>query len=240
MEITVNYKQIYNNLIYKHGYSHKPKIGYFEKHHIIPKCLGGSDDESNLIYLSARCHLLAHWILCKIYPENNKIVHAFFMMCIMKNSNMKRIIPNTKILAEARRRKSAVQSKLLKNSNIQFCSDESKRKSKETAVKNGSYRGRNNARANPVDIYDYFSGELIASDVLVTEWIRKYPNRNLNATLYADRTKPSSNKNRHHAKGLYIVKHGSLPYKPKGGKYKGPYSNQGHIGLKKKKQCQQI
>jgi len=37
-----------------------------------------------------------------------------------------------------------------------------------------------------------------------------------------------------HAKGYYIVLHGEKPYPPVGGKYLGPYSNQGHIGLKRK------
>jgi hypothetical protein len=54
-------------------------------------------------------------------------------------------------------------------------------------------------------------------------------------TLYADRNEKSTSKNRHHAKGYYIVLHGLPPYPPKGGDYKGPYSNQGRIGLKKKR-----
>lgn len=54
-------------------------------------------------------------------------------------------------------------------------------------------------------------------------------------TLYADRSQKSTSKNRHHVKGYYIVLHGDTPYPPKGGQYKGPYLNQGHIGLKKER-----
>jgi hypothetical protein len=41
--------------------------GYCEKHHILPKSLGGSDDASNLILLTSRQHYLAHWMLWKAY-----------------------------------------------------------------------------------------------------------------------------------------------------------------------------
>jgi hypothetical protein len=41
--------------------------GYCEKHHILPRSLGGSDDASNLILLTSRQHYLAHWMLWKAY-----------------------------------------------------------------------------------------------------------------------------------------------------------------------------
>lgn len=42
-------------------------IGYSEKHHIIPKSLGGVDTADNLVSLTARQHYVAHWMLWKIY-----------------------------------------------------------------------------------------------------------------------------------------------------------------------------
>jgi hypothetical protein len=158
------------------------------------------------------------------------------MMCIMKNKKMLRKVPPLHMLAEARRRKSKMQSKKLKGTTIEFNSQESNRKRVETAIKNGSYRGLNNGKSQAVDVYNYFTGELVANKVSVTEWGRKNNvERNLNVTLYADRDKPSSSKNRHHAKGYYIVLHGQSPHPSRGGAYKGPYSNQGHIGLKMKR-----
>lgn len=232
----MNYKKIYEQLIIKHGTRYKPKDTYVELHHIIPKCLGGKDSTENLIYLTARCHLLAHWLLVRMYPGNYTITHAFSMMCIMKNNKMKRKVPPLHILAEARIRKSKMQSKKLKGNRIEFNTEESNRKRVETAIKNGSYRGLNNGKSQAVDVYNYFTGELVASKVSVTEWGRKNNvKRNLNVTLYADRNKPSSSLNRHHAKGYYIVLHGHPPHPHRGGVYKGPYSNQGHIGLKRKR-----
>ncbi len=59
------YTTWYFNLIY----SRKIRIldaNYYEKHHIIPKSLGGSDEPTNLVRLTAREHFLAHWLLTKM------------------------------------------------------------------------------------------------------------------------------------------------------------------------------
>lgn len=40
--------------------------GYVEKHHIIPKSMGGSDDASNIVELTAREHFIAHLLLTKM------------------------------------------------------------------------------------------------------------------------------------------------------------------------------
>jgi len=59
----------------------KSKVeGYYEKHHIIPKCLGGSDRHNNLILLTGREHFIAHMLLWKAYPENVSLMRAAFMM----------------------------------------------------------------------------------------------------------------------------------------------------------------
>jgi len=44
-------------------------LTYFENHHILPKCLGGTNDNENLILLTAREHYIAHYLLAKIYPD---------------------------------------------------------------------------------------------------------------------------------------------------------------------------
>lgn len=62
----MDYFNLYVNLLLKHGTEDKPE-GYSERHHIVPKALGGDDSNENLIYLSARTHFLAHWLLLKIH-----------------------------------------------------------------------------------------------------------------------------------------------------------------------------
>lgn len=77
----MDYDKHYQNLITKHGLVSKPLTGYFERHHVLPKCLGGKDTFDNLVYLSARCHLLAHWLLMKAIPEEKGLKIAYATMC---------------------------------------------------------------------------------------------------------------------------------------------------------------
>ena len=60
---------------------------YSERHHIIPRCLGGSDDEANLVSLTPEEHYLAHQLLVKMYPGNPKLVYAANMMIPNRPSN---------------------------------------------------------------------------------------------------------------------------------------------------------
>jgi hypothetical protein len=48
-------------------------VGYIEKHHILPRSLGGSDDVSNIVNLSAREHFVCHLLLTKMTTGEDKI-----------------------------------------------------------------------------------------------------------------------------------------------------------------------
>jgi len=52
--------------------------GYIEKHHVIPKSLGGSNDKENLVDLTAREHFICHWLLVKIHSgeAKSKMIYA--------------------------------------------------------------------------------------------------------------------------------------------------------------------
>lgn len=50
---------------------------YCEKHHIIPRCEGGNNDESNLIYLNVKHHLLAHFLRAREEEADNKLYFAW-------------------------------------------------------------------------------------------------------------------------------------------------------------------
>lgn len=54
-----------------------------EKHHRIPKSLGGSDSADNIVRLSLRKHFLAHWLLtkCAMADDKRKMEFAFSAMC---------------------------------------------------------------------------------------------------------------------------------------------------------------
>ena len=43
-----------------------PTTSYVEKHHIIPRCIGGSDHRENIVSLTAREHFVCHLLLTKM------------------------------------------------------------------------------------------------------------------------------------------------------------------------------
>jgi hypothetical protein len=88
----MNYQRIYNEIIERaksRGLNKKFLNGYFEKHHIIPRCMNGSNDKDNLVLLTAREHYLCHWLLWK-YTKNLLLFNAYRMMIIMKTKYQNR------------------------------------------------------------------------------------------------------------------------------------------------------
>lgn len=75
----MDYRGHYDNLINRA--KNRTLAGYYEKHHIIPKCVGGQDDSDNIIALTAREHFIAHQLLIKIYNNNLSLVKAANFMC---------------------------------------------------------------------------------------------------------------------------------------------------------------
>ena len=53
---------------------------FVEVHHILPRCLGGSDDENNLVCFTPEEHFVAHQLLLKIYPNEPKLAYGALMM----------------------------------------------------------------------------------------------------------------------------------------------------------------
>jgi hypothetical protein len=72
--------------------------GYVERHHIVPKSLGGTDDENNLVVLTARQHFIAHLLLTKMIDGQNKykMYNAFSKMLCVGKDNKERYLPSSK------------------------------------------------------------------------------------------------------------------------------------------------
>ena len=86
----MNYLEAYTNLLSKYGTSSKSKTEYQERHHIIPKSLGGDNSPENLVYISARVHFICHRLLCRIHPENHKLKFAWWSMCNQLSGDVNR------------------------------------------------------------------------------------------------------------------------------------------------------
>ena len=78
---------------------------YTEKHHIVPRCMGGSDDKDNLVALTAREHYVAHLLLtkCSSAEYRGKLLHAYVMMSEAKDKNQERFYKVNSRLFESRK-----------------------------------------------------------------------------------------------------------------------------------------
>lgn len=80
----MNYDKHYNQLIIRG--KNRLLEGYCEKHHIIPKCIGGNDMNENIVKLTPEEHYLAHLLLVKIYPNENGLIYAVHLMGSLHNN----------------------------------------------------------------------------------------------------------------------------------------------------------
>ena len=83
------YKNWYDTITSRGKKHREPGL---ERHHIIPRSLGGTDDAENITFITTREHFVCHWLLIKIYSigeEHWKMLNALRMMRA-ENSNQKR------------------------------------------------------------------------------------------------------------------------------------------------------
>ena len=79
----MNYQKIYDALIARSKCRERPE--FVERHHIVPKCMGGVDEDSNLADLTPEEHFLAHQLLVKIHRGHPGLVHAALLMTTSSN-----------------------------------------------------------------------------------------------------------------------------------------------------------
>jgi hypothetical protein len=88
--INNKYTTWYNNII--SSAKLRTNYGYTERHHIIPKSLGGDNSKDNLIDLTAREHFVCHWLLTKMVRgvEQQKMAYACKRMMHSFNKDQQR------------------------------------------------------------------------------------------------------------------------------------------------------
>jgi len=114
----MNYQKIYNQII-EQALNRKLE-GYKEKHHIIPKCIGGLDIKENIIELTAREHFLCHRILCEIYPSEPKLSYALWLMAIgkQKSKNTNPYIISSRVYEHLRKQHSIHLKDIPRSNNV--------------------------------------------------------------------------------------------------------------------------
>jgi hypothetical protein len=103
--------------------------GYTERHHILPKSLGGANAKTNIIKLTPRQHYIAHWMLWKIH--GGAMTRAFFLMSHEDRNH--RI--NSKTYSLAREKYSEeVKEQLAKKPNVPIFTPEHREKLRQAKL----------------------------------------------------------------------------------------------------------
>lgn len=110
----MDYKKHYDRLIDRA--KNRELNGYVEKHHIIPRCMGGGDVEQNIAVLTAEEHFIAHKLLFKIHPT----VKGLALALLLFTGNRWRDVNNKIVGATRRKAKEAMKGRVV--------SDETRRK----------------------------------------------------------------------------------------------------------------
>ena len=144
----MNYERIYNEFI-SDRLANPPAEGvYVEKHHIVPRSMGGSDDADNLIALEAYDHFLAHYYLAKIHDSQDAWL-AVNAMLNMKGSSKRRDIDELNIdpvmYADARKNMAKAMSEKAKKQHAPGGSLENAYTAETNAKRSASMKGKNEA-----------------------------------------------------------------------------------------------
>jgi hypothetical protein len=116
----MEYLKIYNRIVERA--TNRNILGYIEKHHIVPKCLGGKNKKSNIVSLTAKEHYICHKLLCEIYPNENKLKYAFWRMCNVANNEYqeRNYKVSAKVYSRIKNEISLITSKRVKNYSVEI------------------------------------------------------------------------------------------------------------------------
>lgn len=133
----MNYKKIHDDIIERA--LNRNIEGYTERHHIVPKCMGGSNKKDNIAVLTAKEHFIIHRLLTFIYPDNFSLVYACWAMCGLLNNQYrkdKRYVPSAKVYGRLKKEASEAKKKSSAEYNHwtgKKHTEESKKKQSESA-----------------------------------------------------------------------------------------------------------
>ena len=105
------YTQIYESIITRA--KQRSLDSYTERHHIIPRSLGGNDSADNLVDLTAREHFICHWLLTKMVHSTHdkwKMMNALGYMMWAENQNQERYKVNARLYEQLKTKHSEMKS----------------------------------------------------------------------------------------------------------------------------------
>lgn len=93
MYLTNKYTKWYETIIARAKQRVNTEGQYLEKHHIIPKSIGGLDTDDNLVRLTPKEHFICHMLLPKMTlgEDRGKMIKAAWMIATMGNRHQRRV-----------------------------------------------------------------------------------------------------------------------------------------------------
>lgn len=130
-DFSITYDEFIQNIIKTRGQWNIPNNEYWEGHHILPQCLGGTGKTNqkhpNIIRLYAHEHFIAHKLLANEHPNNKQLVYAWCMMAYPKGKTKRDFEITPKEYEELR----ILQSNVQKGSHL---SEETKQKLRDANI----------------------------------------------------------------------------------------------------------
>jgi hypothetical protein len=122
------YSRWYNSIV-DNAKNRTVLLDYSEKHHIVPKSIGGTNNKENLVCLTAKEHFVCHLLLTKmlIGPAKQKMIYAFWHLSNQTNIHQHRHKSSGRMYTLARKMFSEQHSANMKQ-NHPFLKEENRKK----------------------------------------------------------------------------------------------------------------
>lgn len=143
------YTAWYNNIIQRaKGRILKPP---YEKHHVVPKSLGGSNLKENMVRLTAHEHFVCHLLLTKMVEGQNreKMIYAAWSMANLENQNQQRYKITGKMYSILRQEYSKVKAVHTKLNNPMH-DPEIRKRHQEAINRRGKTKGNSGQKRGPI------------------------------------------------------------------------------------------
>lgn len=162
----MDYKNHYDRLIEKAKSRTLSKSVYSERHHIIPKCLGGDNSKTNIVRLLPKEHYIAHLLLFNLYPNNQSLAYAFWMMCNGNKKDKRTYRVSAKVYEEIRNKISSIMKEREPFFAGKNHTEESKQKNREAHIgKPGTWIGKTHSEESKQKMSNKKKGIIISDEI---------------------------------------------------------------------------
>lgn len=167
MYLQNKYTTCYYNIIDRAKSRVLAKEIYTEKHHIIPRSLGGTNDSKNLVKLTAKEHRLAHILLPRMTIDaahTKSMWYALWMMLRTNNKNQHRTISRGSAFEMAKMKVAENSSQLHKGKTV---STETREKiSKSRKGQKSAFKGRSHSAESKQKLSVAHKGKTISPETV--------------------------------------------------------------------------